>query len=102
MVSHQIDAYLKYGAIRNSVNYPACELSPSFRHRVAVMHANVPNTIGSISSTVAKAGINLYNMVNKSRGEFAYTVLDLDDPATPEVIADLKSLEMVYGVRNFG
>ena len=66
------------------------------------MHANVPNTIGTISSTIAKWGINIDNMVNKSRGEFAYTVLDLDDPATPEVIEDLKQLDMVYRVRNFG
>ena len=102
MVSHQIDAYLKYGAIRNSVNYPACDLSPNFNHRVAVMHANVPNTIGTISSTIAKWGINIDNMINKSRGEFAYTVLDLDDPATPEVIEDLKQLDMVFRVRNFG
>lgn len=102
MVSRQIDAYLKYGAIRNSVNYPACELSPNFRHRVAVMHANVPNTIGSISSAVAKAGINIDNMVNKSRGEFAYTVLDLDDPASPDLLKDIQSLEKIYRVRNFG
>lgn len=101
MVSHQLDDYLKYGAIRNSVNYPACELSPGFRYRVTVLHANVPNTIGTISSTIAAAGINIDNMVNKSRGEFAYTVLDLDDPATPDLIDALSALEMVYRVRNF-
>ena len=101
MVSRQIDEYLKYGSIRNSVNYPACELGPNFRQRIAVMHANVPNTIGTITSTVASAGINIDNMTNKSRGAFAYTVLDLDEKATPEVISSLNAMDMVYRVRVF-
>ncbi len=99
MASRQLDAYLKYGSIRNSVNYPACELGPTARSRVAVMHANVPNTVGSITSTIASAGINIDNMVNKSRGEFAYTVLDLDDPASPALIEALGKLDKVYRVR---
>ena len=101
MVSHQIDEYLKYGSIRNSVNYPNCELGPNFRQRVAVMHANVPNTIGTITSIVASAGINIDNMTNKSRGAFAYTVLDLDHSITAEALAGLKAMDMVYRVRVF-
>lgn len=101
MVSRQIDEYLKCGSIRNSVNYPNCELSAGFRHRVAVMHANVPNTVGSITSTIAAAGINIDNMVNKSRGQFAYTVLDLDDPATDALAQALRKLDNVYRVRFF-
>ncbi len=101
MVSRQIDEYLKCGSIRNSVNYPNCELSAGFRHRVAVMHANVPNTVGSITSTIAAAGINIDNMVNKSRGQFAYTVLDLDDPATDTLAEALRKLDNVYRVRFF-
>ncbi len=101
MVSRQIDAYLKTGSIRNAVNYPNCELPAGFRYRVAVMHANVPNTVGSITSTVAAAGINIDNMVNKSRGQFAYTVLELDDPATPALKDALNALDFVYRVRVF-
>ena len=101
MVSRQLDEYLRYGSIRNSVNYPACELAPNFHERITVMHANVPNTIGTISSTVAAAGLNIDNMTNKSRGEFAYTVLDVDGIVTDELLSALRSLEKVYRVRLF-
>ena len=101
MVSRQIDDYLKYGSIKNSVNYPNCELGPNFHQRVAVLHANVPNTIGTITSIVASAGINIDNMSNKSRGAFAYTVLDLDHTITAGALASLKAMDMVYRVRVF-
>ena len=101
MVSWQLDAYLKYGGISNSVNYPPCELGKGFRYRVAVMHANVPNSIGMISSTIASGGVNINNMVSKSRGEFAYTVLDLDDPIKKESVDRLNALDTVYRVRTF-
>ncbi len=101
MVSRQIDEYLKYGSIRNSVNYPTCELAPNFRERIAVMHANVPNTIGSISSAVAAAGININNLTSKSRGEFAYTVLDVDGVVSADLIAALNALDSIYRVRLF-
>ena len=101
MVSRQLEDYLKFGSIVNSVNYPACPLSASFRYRVAVMHANVPNTVGQITSVIAQKGVNIDNMVNKSRGEFAYTVLDLDDAVSAETLAQLNALEPVYRVRYF-
>ena len=96
-----VDEFLKYGSIRNSVNYPTCELAPNFHERIAVMHANVPNTIGSISSTVAAAGLNIDNLTGKSRGEFAYTVLDVEGEVTDELLAALKALDKVYRVRVF-
>ncbi len=101
MVSRQLDEYLKYGSIRNSVNYPTCELAPNFHERIAVMHANVPNTIGSISSAVAAAGLNIDNLTGKSRGEFAYTVLDVEGEVTDELISAIKSLDRIYRVRLF-
>jgi len=101
MVSWQLDAYLKYGGISNSVNYPACELTTGFKYRVTVMHANVPNSIGLITSAIAADGVNIDNMVSKSRGEFAYTVLDLDDPIAPKAVDHLNALDMVYRVRTF-
>ena len=101
MVSWQLDAYLKYGGISNSVNYPSCELTNGFKYRVTVMHANVPNSIGLITSAIAADGVNIDNMVSKSRGEFAYTVLDLDDPIAPKAVEHLTALDMVYRVRTF-
>ena len=101
MVSHQLEDYLETGSIVNSVNYPACPLTDAFRYRLTVMHANVPNTVGRITSAVAEQGINIDNMVNKSRGEFAYTVLDLDDPLSEETIRRVEALEPVYRARYF-
>jgi len=101
MVSAQLRDYLENGSVINSVNYPACPLNDAFRYRLAVMHANVPNTVSSITSTVARQGVNIDNMVNKSRGEFAYTVLDMDDPVSEETLARLNALDYVYRVRYF-
>ena len=99
MVSRQIRDYLEFGAITNSVNYPACPLPESFRYRLAVLHANVPNTVGSVTSAVANQGVNIDSMVNRSRGEFAYTVLELDEPALPETIQRISNLDSIYRVR---
>lgn len=101
MVSHQLEDYLETGSIVNSVNYPACPLSDSFRYRLTVMHANVPNTVGQITSTVASQGVNIDSMVNKSRGSFAYTVLDLDDALSEETIRSVEALEPVFRARYF-
>ena len=101
MASRQIDAYLRNGSIKNSVNYPDCELSEVSRHRIAVMHANVPNMVGQITSSVASQGINIDSMVNKSRGQFAYTVLDLDANYDESLTERVRALEGVYGVRCF-
>ena len=101
MISRQLEDYLETGSIVNSVNYPACPLTDAFRYRLTVMHANVPNTVGRITSVLAEQGVNIDNMVNKSRGEFAYTVLDLDDAVSAETLAQLNALEPVYRVRYF-
>jgi len=101
MVSRQLEDYLRFGSIVNSVNYPACPLNASFRYRLSVLHANVPNTVGSISSLVAAQGVNIDNMVNKSRGTFAYTVLDLDEPASPDTVKRIAALNAIYRVRYF-
>ena len=101
MVSRQLEDYLETGAIANSVNYPACLLTDAFRYRLTVMHANVPNTVGRITSAVAEQGVNIDSMLNKSRGEFAYTVLDLDEALTDETIRRVEALEPVYRARYF-
>ena len=101
MVSRQLEDYLETGSIVNSVNYPACPLTDAFRYRLTVMHANVPNTVGRITSALAEQGVNIDSMVNKSRGEFAYTVLDLDDALSEETIRRVEALEPVYRARYF-
>ena len=99
MVASQIDAYLRTGSILNSVNYPTCELSRPERVRVMLLHANIPNVIGPIASTMGTYGINIDTMVNKSKGEFAYTVLDLDGEPPEALLETLKKSESTYGVR---
>lgn len=101
MISRQLEDYLETGSIVNSVNYPACPLTDAFRYRLTVMHANVPNTVGRITSALAEQGVNIDNMVNKSRGEFAYTVLNLDDALSEETIRRVEALEPVYRARYF-
>jgi D-3-phosphoglycerate dehydrogenase len=99
MASCQIDDYLKRGAIRNSVNYPDCELGDVAGHRICVLHANVQGVVGAITSRIAALNINIGGMVNRSRGKYAYTALDLDDAISAELCARIGALETVYGVR---
>ena len=68
-------------------------------YRVAIANANVPNMLGQISTTMAQAGLNIHNMVNKSRGEMAYTLVDVDSPVQPKVIESLSAIEGVLSVR---
>ena len=99
MAAHEIDAYLRTGAISHSVNYPDCALPAGFVCRVAVLHANVPNTINRITAAISGKGINIESMVNASRGAAAYTVLDLSDVLPGDVADAIRSQEGVYRVR---
>ncbi len=101
MASRQLDAYLKEGAIKNSVNYPDCELPElNGSHRICVMHKNTPGMVGQFTALIAERGINIGSMVNKSKGQFAYTVLDLDEDHNGVVDA-IRKMEDVYRVRFF-
>ena len=102
MVCRQIDAYLKTGAITHSVNFPDCTLPAGFRYRLCVLHANVPNMVGQFSAMIAARNINIDSMVNKSRGQAAYTVFDLDEAVPADLIASLAALPDVYRVRQPG
>jgi len=99
MASRQIDDYLRRGAIRNSVNYPDCELGDMVGHRICVLHANVQGVVGAITARIAAKNINIGGMVNRSRGKYAYTALDLDEAISPELAAQIAALDTVYGVR---
>jgi D-3-phosphoglycerate dehydrogenase len=81
------------------VNFPAVAMARESNYRVAIANANVPNMLGQISTTMAHAGLNIHNMVNKSRGEMAYTLVDVDSPVQADVLAKLAAIEGVLSVR---
>ena len=99
MVADQLREFLEQGTIRNSVNFPAVEMARESPYRIAIANANVPNMVGQISTTMAQAGLNIHNMVNKSRGEMAYTLVDLDSAAAPEVIRRIAAIHGVLAIR---
>ena len=79
--------------------FPEVVMARNDGYRVALVNANVPNMIGQISSGFARAGLNIVDMLNKSRGDIAYTLLDVDRPVSDEVIAELAAIEGVLAVR---
>ncbi len=99
MIGEQIEDYLLKGEIRNSVNYPNCALGAVTLPRLTVLHKNVPNVIGTLTSILAEAGLNIENMVNQSRGAYAYTVLDLSDKPSGAAQSAIEALDAVYRVR---
>jgi D-3-phosphoglycerate dehydrogenase len=100
MVADGLREFLEQGTIRNAVNFPSVEMARESPHRIAIANANVPNMVGQISTTMAQAGLNIHNMVNKSRGEMAYTLVDLDSAAAPEVIARIAHIPGVLSIRS--
>jgi len=100
MVVDQVREFLEHGTIANAVNFPSVEMARESPYRVAIANANVPNMLGQISTGMAKAGLNIHNMVNKSRGEMAYTLVDVDSPVAPSVIASLAAIDGVLSVRS--
>jgi D-3-phosphoglycerate dehydrogenase len=99
MVVDQVREYLEHGSIRHSVNFPDVEMTRESPYRVAIANANVPNMLGQISTTMAHHGLNIHNMVNKSRGEMAYTLVDVDSPVDEALIAAVGAIEGVLSVR---
>ena len=99
MVAQQVKDYLENGNIKNSVNFPAVKLPRTDGHRVTVVNSNVPDMIGQISSTLAGKGMNIIDMLNKSKGNVAYTIIDIDKPVDDGLVSDLNSIEGVLSVR---
>ncbi len=99
MVVDQVREYLEHGTIANAVNFPNVEMARESPHRLAIANANVPNMLGQISSTVARAGLNIHNMVNKSRGDMAYTLVDVDSAVDDATIRSIASIDGVLSVR---
>jgi D-3-phosphoglycerate dehydrogenase len=99
MVAEQLTDYLENGNILNSVNFPNVGMPRESGFRLAISNANVPNMVGQISSLLAAAGLNIHNMVNKSKGDIAYTLVDVDSDVTDAMIEQLSSIAGVLAVR---
>jgi D-3-phosphoglycerate dehydrogenase len=100
MVVDQLRDFLEHGNVVNAVNFPSVSMARESAYRVAIANANVPNMLGQISSTVAKAGLNIHTMINKSKGEMAYTLVDIDSPVDDALIASLAGIDGVLSVRS--
>jgi D-3-phosphoglycerate dehydrogenase / 2-oxoglutarate reductase len=99
MVVDQLRDYLEHGNLTNAVNFPNVTMARESAYRVAIANANVPNMLGQISTAMAQAGLNIHNMVNKSRGDMAYTLVDVDSEVAAAVLATLRAIEGVLAVR---
>ena len=99
MVAEQLADYLENGNILNSVNFPNVAMSRESGFRLGVANANVPNMVGQISSLLAAAGLNIHNMVNKSKGDMAYTLVDVDSAVSDAVIQQVAGVAGVLSVR---
>lgn len=99
MVVNQLIDYLQNGNITNTVNFPDIQMERESPYRVAVANANVPNILGQISTSMAKAGLNIHNMINKSRGEMAYTLVDVDSLVPQQVLDEIGSIDGVLMAR---
>ena len=100
MAAEELQDYIDNGNIKNSVNYPSCDMGVCTSvARVAILHKNVPNMIGQITSILASYNINIENMTNKSRDTHAYTLLDFETEVTEELKAALSNIAGVLKVR---
>jgi len=100
MAVKELMNYLENGNIVNSVNYPNCDMGIcSEAGRVAIMHKNVSNMIAKFTSLFGELNINISNMMNKSKGDYAYTMIDVEKPVTDEIVSKLEAIESVIRVR---
>jgi D-3-phosphoglycerate dehydrogenase / 2-oxoglutarate reductase len=99
MVADQVRDFLEDGNIVNAVNFPDVSMSREAGYRVAIANANVPNMLGQMSTAMARAGLNIHNMLNKSKGEMAYTLVDADSAVPAALLSELAAIKGVLSVR---
>lgn len=100
MAVKQVKDYLENGNITNSVNFPACSMGVCTKPgRVTILHRNIPNSLGRFTTALAADNINISDMINRSKGEYAYTMLDLDEPTPANLAEHLKKIDGVLRVR---
>ncbi len=101
MAANQLVNFLETGNIANSVNFPAVNLEPAGGYRLAVTNRNVPGMLGQMTAVLAERGINVVDMLNKSRGDVAYNLIDVGDEPEQDLIDDICAIESVMNVREF-
>jgi D-3-phosphoglycerate dehydrogenase / 2-oxoglutarate reductase len=99
-VVDQLRDFLEHGNITNSVNFPNAQLSRESPFRLGIAHANVPNMLAQISSSLGGSDVNIHNMLNKSKGEMAYTLVDIDSSVSEKVIGKIAAIKGVLSVRS--
>src|SRR5689334_1003051 len=99
MVVDEVRDYLEHGNLQNAVNFPDAQMAREAPYRLAIANANVPDMLGRISHTLGRRKINIHNMLNKSRGDMAYTLVDTASAVPGEVVRDLDELAGVLAVR---
>ena len=99
MVADQLREYLENGNVVNAVNFPEVVMQREAPFRLAIANRNVPNMVGQISAAMGHAGLNIHNMLNKSRGEMAYTLVDVDSPVPTPVLDTIRAIDGVLAVR---
>ena len=100
MAAHELDDFLKTGNIKNSVNYPNVQLpAVPDTYRLCVMHKNIPNTLSHITSLVAASGLNIENMANGSKGDYAYTIVETKEPVNPATVELISHNDGIIRVR---
>jgi D-3-phosphoglycerate dehydrogenase len=102
MVADNLRAYLEDGVIRYSVNFPDADIPRTSSQRITIANANIPNMVGQISTCLGDAGLNIADLLNKSRGELAYTIVDLDGAITEATLVRIRSIPGVISVRDLG
>jgi len=99
MVAEEVREFLENGNVRNSVNFPEMMMPRNTGYRLGIVNKNVPNMLGQISTCMASSNLNILDMLNKSRGDLAYTLVDVDSPVQPDCLANIAAIEGVLNVR---
>ena len=99
MAAQELRDYLENGNIKNSVNFPNVEMERTGVQRLCVIHRNIPAMLANITRQLSEDGVNVPNMTNKSKGDYAHTIVDEDSPVTDEAIADLKAIPGIIRMR---
>ena len=102
MAAKELDEYLRFGNIRNSVNYPNVSMPVSANTRICILHENIPNIIAQITGLLSEEGVNIENMINKSRGDYAYTIADITGKASGNTAKKIEAVSGIIRVRVIG
>lgn len=99
MAAEQLRNYLEHGNIKNSVNFPDCEMARTTNYRTAVIHKNIRNMVGQVTSALGNSEINIMDMMNKSKKDWAYTVIDSESEVSEEIVNKLRAIDGIVSVR---